>query len=143
MKKTFVLDTNVLLSNPEALFTFDDNDVVIPEAVLEELDNKKHGHDQINVNAREVARKLYHLKQINSNTLFGGIVLENGGTLTICPASKIVKKSFSEAWDNDKKDNEIAEKDREIARLKVLLNMDGTNAGIPTSMTPINKKNNS
>ena len=107
MKKTFVLDTNVLLSNPEALFTFDDNDVVIPEAVLEELDNKKHGHDQINVNAREVARKLYHLKQINSNTLFGGIVLENGGTLTICPASKIVKKSFSEAWDNDKKDNEI------------------------------------
>lgn len=43
----------------------------------------------------------------------------------------------------DKKDNEIAEKDREIARLKALLNMDGTNAGIPTSMTPINKKNNS
>ena len=40
----------------------------------------------------------------------------------------------------DKKDNEIAEKDREIARLKALLNMDGTNAGIPTSMTPINKK---
>ena len=53
MKKTFVLDTNVLLSNPEALFTFDDNDVVIPEAVLEELDNKKHGHDQINVKSQE------------------------------------------------------------------------------------------
>ena len=40
----------------------------------------------------------------------------------------------------DEKDKEIANKDREIARLKGLLNLDGTSAGIPTSQTPINKK---
>ncbi len=40
----------------------------------------------------------------------------------------------------DEKDKKIEEKDKEIARLKALLNMDGTNAGIPTSQTPINKK---
>ena len=37
MKKTYVLDTNVLLDSPEALFSFDDNDVVIPSTVLEEI----------------------------------------------------------------------------------------------------------
>ena len=41
MKKTYVLDTNVLLDSPEALFSFDDNDVVIPSTVLEELDKIK------------------------------------------------------------------------------------------------------
>ena len=40
----------------------------------------------------------------------------------------------------DEKDKLLEEKDKEIARLKALLNMDGTNAGIPTSQTPINKK---
>jgi len=38
LKKTFVLDTNVLLQTPFALYSFGDNDVVIPEVVLEELD---------------------------------------------------------------------------------------------------------
>lgn len=40
----------------------------------------------------------------------------------------------------NQKDKKIEEQDREIARLKALLNIDGTNAGIPTSQTPINKK---
>lgn len=40
----------------------------------------------------------------------------------------------------DEKDKQLADKDKEIARLKALLNIDGTNAGIPTSQTPINKK---
>lgn len=40
----------------------------------------------------------------------------------------------------DEKDNQLAEKDKEIARLKALLNNDGTNSGLPTSKTPINKK---
>lgn len=40
----------------------------------------------------------------------------------------------------DEKDKQIEEKDKEIARLKALLNLDGTNAGIPTSQTPISKK---
>ena len=43
---------------------------------------------------------------------------------------------------NNEKDKEIGEKDKEIARLKALLNMDGSNAGIPASKTPINKEKN-
>ena len=38
MKKTFVLDTNVLLHDPNALFAFDDNHIVIPIYVIEEID---------------------------------------------------------------------------------------------------------
>ena len=108
MKKTYVLDTNVLLDSPEALFSFDDNDVVIPATVLEELDNKKHGFDEINVNAREVARTLYKLKQTTETDLFQGTKLENGGTLSICPYKDISEDiNFPSTWDDNKKDNEI------------------------------------
>jgi len=57
-QKIFVLDTNVILHDYECLFNFEDNDVVIPITVLEEIDNFKRGHDQINYNAREFIRIL-------------------------------------------------------------------------------------
>ena len=56
--KIFVLDTNVLLHDHKALGNFQENDVVIPIIVLEELDKFKKGNDQINFNAREFARSL-------------------------------------------------------------------------------------
>lgn len=43
MKKTYVLDTNVLIHNPQAMFSFKDNHVVIPITVIEEIDNFKKG----------------------------------------------------------------------------------------------------
>jgi len=43
MKKTFVLDTNVLIHDPECIYKFEDNDVVIPISVIEELDSLKKG----------------------------------------------------------------------------------------------------
>lgn len=58
MKKTFVLDTNVLLSDPNALFSFEENDIVIPIIVLEELDRHKDRQDEVGRNARETSRKL-------------------------------------------------------------------------------------
>jgi len=59
--KHFVLDTNVLLHNPAALFMFDDNEVVIPFAVLEELDKFKKQNDDVGRNARTVIRHLDRL----------------------------------------------------------------------------------
>lgn len=56
--KIFVLDTNVLLHDHNALSNFQENDIVIPIIVLEELDKFKKGNDQINFNAREFAREL-------------------------------------------------------------------------------------
>src|SRR5690554_1661951 len=60
--KHFVLDTNVLLHNPAALYLFDDNEVVIPFAVLEELDKFKGQNDDVGRNAREVIRQLDALR---------------------------------------------------------------------------------
>ena len=57
-KKIFVLDTSVILHDHNAIYSFDDNDVVIPISVLEELDHFKKGNDMINFEAREFARQL-------------------------------------------------------------------------------------
>lgn len=62
MQKTFVLDTNILLSNPQSIFHFDDNDLVIPIAVIEEVDNFKKNQNETGRNAREVSRILDRLR---------------------------------------------------------------------------------
>jgi hypothetical protein len=51
--KTYVLDTNVLLHNPTALFVFEENTVVVPFAVLEELDTFKGENNDLGRNARQ------------------------------------------------------------------------------------------
>ena len=58
MNKLFVLDTNVLLYDADCIFAFEDNDVIIPLIVLEELDSKKNRHDEVGKNARQAARNL-------------------------------------------------------------------------------------
>ena len=58
MKKNFVLDTNVLLHDPRSIFGFEDNDVVIPIYVIEEIDNFKRDLSTLGRNARQVSRYL-------------------------------------------------------------------------------------
>ena len=104
MKKTFVLDTSVLLHDPRSLYAFGDNSVVIPAVVIEEIDKKKNLLDIIGRNAREVARELDDLRQQNS--LSKGVRLENGGTLQI----ELHHKSFAHVpeWFNEiNNDNRI------------------------------------
>lgn len=74
--KTFVIDTNVLLHNPQAIFVFEDNDIVIPFTVLEELDHFKSDTDDRGRNAREVIRYLDRLRLIGR--LIDGVSLGNG-----------------------------------------------------------------
>ncbi len=81
MEKIFVLDTNVLLHNPDAITSFEDNKVILPIEVLEELDKFKKDHDEKGRNSRIVIRNLDHIRQKGS--LQNGIKLENGGTLQI------------------------------------------------------------
>ena len=81
MKKTFILDTNVLLHDAEAIFRFEDNDIVLPIAIIEELDRFKKQSDSIGRNAREVSRKLARLRRLGNITQ--GITLESGGTLSV------------------------------------------------------------
>ncbi|PIS01106.1 MAG: ATPase [Chlamydiae bacterium CG10_big_fil_rev_8_21_14_0_10_35_9] len=82
MRKTFVLDTNVLLHDPRALKKFKDNDVVIPLIVLEELDNYKKHHNELGQNAREVIRYIDSFKT-EHKSLQKGIQLPEGPKLRV------------------------------------------------------------
>ena len=64
MKKTFVLDTNVILSDPRCLYKFEDNIIHIPLIVIEELDGLKKGHDEKARNAREFSRTVDALRAL-------------------------------------------------------------------------------
>ncbi len=80
--KHFVLDTNVLLHNPNALFMFADNEVIIPFDVIEELDKFKTGTDDLGRNARTVIRHLDQLRK--SGNLSDGVKIEQtGGRLRV------------------------------------------------------------
>jgi PhoH-like ATPase len=81
MPKTYVLDTNVLLHNPHALYAFADNDVVIPLPVIEEIDNCKKSQDEIGRHARIVSHELDSLRA--AGRLSEGVRLKNGGRLWI------------------------------------------------------------
>ncbi len=81
MEKIFLLDTNVLLHNPQALTAFGDNRVVIPIAALEELDQFKKLNDEKGKSARTVSRFIDSLRGKGSTAQ--GVKMENGGTLQI------------------------------------------------------------
>ncbi|MBA9025005.1 PhoH family protein [Peribacillus huizhouensis] len=81
MNKIYVLDTNVLLQDPYAIFSFEDNEVIIPAVVLEELDSKKRYMDEIGRNARQVSKLIDGFRE--KGKLHHGIPLHNGGELRI------------------------------------------------------------
>lgn len=105
IKKTFVLDTNVLLHNPGALFSFDDNEVVIPFTVIEEIDRQKRRQDEIGRNARVVIRQLDQLRDFGR--LSDGIDLHSGGRLRIEVKYQDSSSVLPQELDNGKKDNRI------------------------------------
>jgi len=94
--KIFVLDTNVILHDYNCIHNFQDNDIVLPIVVLEELDNFKKGNEQINYNARAFIRTI---DDLSGDKLFnGGISLGKGlGTLRVAlgqPFPDEILKSF-------------------------------------------------
>ncbi|WP_419883722.1 PhoH family protein [Peribacillus sp. B-H-3] len=81
MDKIYVLDTNVLLQDPYSIFLFEDNEVVIPAVVLEELDSKKRYMDEIGRNARQVSKLIDGFRE--KGKLHKSVPLHNGGTIRI------------------------------------------------------------
>lgn len=81
LSKIYVLDTNVLLQDPNSLFSFEDNEVVIPAVVLEEVDSKKRYMDEIGRNARQVSKLIDSLRL--RGKLHEGVPLGAKGTLRI------------------------------------------------------------
>ena len=114
--KNFVLDTNVLIHNPKAIYSFADNNVVIPIIVIEELDRFKSFSDKKGMHAREVLRDIDKL--IKTGSLQKGADLPNGGKLIVAFGSKDVSlpdvdKSFADnkilsiAWEMQQKGERV------------------------------------
>ena len=100
MKKNYVLDANVLLHDPHAIFKFEDNDVIIPIFAIEEIDQFKREGSERGRNARTIARLLDELRE-SEGTLSQGVPLESGGSLRIAiperrPSSLVGLESHSQ-----------------------------------------------
>lgn len=81
MIKTYVVDTNILIQAPYAVESFEDNHVVIPMVVLEELDHLKKTDGEVGANARKCIRYFEKLRQ--KGNLLSGVELENGGNCRV------------------------------------------------------------
>ena len=103
MKKTYVLDTNVLIQTPEALECFEDNEVVLPLAVLEELDNLKKAEGEKGENARKAIRRLEQFR--TRGNLLEGVALPGGGVVRV--ERNFVDVPLPEELPEEKMDNRI------------------------------------
>lgn len=102
IRKIFVLDTNVLIHDPDSLFKFDSNYVVIPFVVIEELDRLKKGQGEIAMSSRQTLRNIDGLRAKGS--LSAGVQLDHGGVITVSKATTINSLLFQ---DQALEDNQI------------------------------------
>src|SRR5580698_4557122 len=79
--KNYILDTNVLLHDPNSIVAFKGNNVLIPIEVIEEIDRFKRESSELGQNARTVSRTLDSLR--SKGSLSDGVTLDNGGCLRI------------------------------------------------------------
>ena len=103
MIKTYVIDTNVLIQAPYALECFEDNQVILPLVVLEELDGLKKAEGEKGANARVAVRKLEGYRQ--KGDLLQGVQLPGGGCLRV--EKNYVQVELPQDLPDDKPDNRI------------------------------------
>jgi len=129
-KKVFVLDTNVLLHDPNSILHFQEHDVVLPIVVIEEVDHFKKDQTEVGRNARAVSRLLDRLRALGS--LSRGVPLEGGGSLKVDVAAHSLDVGILSA-DKHKADNQILACVRELlhtSKNKVVLVTKDTNLRI-------------
>ena len=102
--KLFVLDTNVLVHDPEALYKFPHNQVIIPLTVLEELDGLKKASGEVGKNARAAIRHLVEAKDKGGGDFNKGVELPSHSLLRIVTE---MKKDSSGLFDLSLNDNKI------------------------------------
>ncbi len=103
--KTFVLDTNVILHDPTCIHQFEENNIVIPITVIEEIDHFKRGSQVINLNAREFVRTL---DSLTGKLLFnGGVPLGKGKGKVRIVIPKSIAKEIKESFKEDTPDHRI------------------------------------
>ncbi|MGV3771639.1 MAG: PhoH family protein [Verrucomicrobiales bacterium] len=121
--KNYILDTNVLLHDPNSLHNFVDNNVIIPIEVLEEIDRFKRESSELGQNARAVSRHLDALR--NQGRLSDGVKLPTGGKLKIVLHEKGEVDKGAEIFANKSVDNRILAVAMKVkkasARIKTIL----------------------
>jgi len=103
--KTFVLDTNVLLHDPLALYKFEENTIVVPITVIEEIDKFKKDMNETGRNARQVSRILDTFRAAGS--LSKGVMLDSGGTLRVEIFEERGVRTLPPELKSDRADNRI------------------------------------
>ncbi|MGM0607137.1 MAG: PhoH family protein [Candidatus Muiribacteriota bacterium] len=105
MIKKYVLDTNILISDSDAIFNFEDNEVIIPLIVLEELDRLKSTQGSAGANARKVLKNLDRLRE--KGNLIKGVEVGTGGLLRIDTENTEMHKEIPATLDRNSPDNYI------------------------------------
>jgi PhoH-like ATPase len=111
MRKNYVLDTNILLHDPRAIFRFEDNNVIIPIYCIEEVDQFKREGSERGRNARSIARILDELRE-QGGSLSKGVTLPSGGMLKVAVPAQ--RPELPSAIDKAAMDNAILQTAFEI-----------------------------
>ena len=115
MKKIFILDTNVLIHDPNCIFNFQDNDVYLPIYVIEEIDKLKTYNDSVGKSARDTSKNIDGLR--SKGSLSKGIENEEGGVLKIILGDHELDY-LPEAFSKESVDNKIMQ---EVQRFNKIL----------------------
>ncbi|MBC8062683.1 MAG: PhoH family protein [Clostridiaceae bacterium] len=123
MIKNFIIDTNVMVHDPDFIYNFEDNNIIIPIICIEELDNLKKREGIVGYHARSAARELNNLRKFGN--LHQGVKLANGGTIRI-ELNSNDPSCLPNGFDFSKNDTKIlaitkniAESDKEIPTILV------------------------
>ena len=106
MKKNYVIDTNVMLHDPNFINSFEENHIIIPLICIEELDHMKKENTIRGYNARMVLKTINKFREMSETSISEGVELPNGGTIRI-EVDKVDKVKLPDGMSIDKNDNKI------------------------------------
>jgi PhoH-like ATPase len=126
VRKVYVLDTNVVLHDPGAVQKFEDNEVVIPIYVIEEVDQFKKEMSELGRNARALSRFLDAMREKSSGSLQKGVALDEGGTLRVAvpPDAMELRRLDNAAMDHAILNTALEIRDQNTDKRVVFVTMD-------------------
>jgi PhoH-like ATPase len=124
VRKVYVLDTNVLLHDPRAIFKFEDNEVVLPIYVIEEIDHFKREMNELGRNSRMLARFIDELRERAEETLQQGVSLPGDGRLRVAASGDVLAESNGRSADHKILASALAERDNNPDRPTIFVTMD-------------------
>ena len=125
MKKTYVLDTNVFLTNAKSVFEFQNNDIIVPLKVLDEIDKHKKRQDGVGLNARSIIRILDNLR--SKGNLHKGVRIAKGkGILSVrgYDAEDLPNACDLQSADNEIITTAITEQKKNLKRKVIVVTRD-------------------